>query len=276
MLGLCFSYAKKIKITMNKLIKLLKISAISLSIAITIEAMEQSQEQVNWNNLPIELKSYILSLIPEVKSISNVIESYKYVIKTNKELRSLVKNLVYNQETLFNVVNKCIKFDPGILSKGLLNAVAIDDEKTVKVLLRCGANVNAKCKFNWSALMWAIYLKHKEIAKILLDAGADSNFANTDGQTALMLICDKYLIELLLEKGANINAQDKDGDTALMIAVRVGKKNIVELLISKGADVNIRNHFGQTALRFAQIKLTVNPDSVPLFKEIINILQNAH
>lgn len=276
MLGLCFSYAKKIKITMNKLIKLLKISAISLSIAITIEAMEQSQEQVNWNNLPIELKSYILSLIPEVKSISNVIESYKYVIKTNKELRSLVKNLVYNQETLFNVVNKCIKFDPGILSKGLLNAVAIDDEKTVKVLLRCGANVNAKCKFNWSALMWAIYLKHKEIAKILLDAGADSNFANTDGQTALMLTCDKYLIELLLEKGANINAQDKDGDTALMIAVRVGKKNIVELLISKGADVNIRNHFGQTALRFAQIKLTVNPDSVPLFKEIINILQNAH
>ena len=58
--------------------------------------------------------------------------------------------------------------------------------EAVSLLLKAGADVNAKDKDGLTALMWASVKGHLEIADILLKAGADVNTKGHDGRTALM------------------------------------------------------------------------------------------
>jgi ankyrin repeat protein len=50
----------------------------------------------------------------------------------------------------------------------------------------------------------------------------------------------KEIAELLIAAGAEVNAKDEDGLTPLHYPVAKGHKDIVELLIGKGADVNAK------------------------------------
>ena len=58
--------------------------------------------------------------------------------------------------------------------------------------------------------------------------------------------------KLLLQNGADVNAVDKDKETALHFAARKGRGgDIVEVLIQNGADVNAVDKFKKTALHYA-------------------------
>jgi len=61
---------------------------------------------------------------------------------------------------------------------------------------------------------------------------------------------DFEIAKKLIEKGANVNAKDERGDTALMRAVSWGHIKIVKLLIEKGANVNIKDNNGWTAMDY--------------------------
>ena len=84
---------------------------------------------------------------------------------------------------------------------------------------------------------------HLEIAKLLLDAGADVN-AHKRGQTALHWAArggQMEMVELLLARGASPNAKAKtrEGEmTPLAMAVKAEKKDAAERLRSVGAGVS--------------------------------------
>ena len=65
--------------------------------------------------------------------------------------------------------------------------------------------------FGRAPLHYATY--SLELAKLLLDRGADINMANDLGITPLHLTRDTEVARLLLERGANANAVNNDGKT---------------------------------------------------------------
>ena len=122
----------------------------------------------------------------------------------------------------------------------------------VKELVEAGADVNAKDKIEYTALMYAAGGNNKiDVVKYLVEKGADVNAKDENGWTALM--CGVWgnaidIVKYLVQKGADVNAKDIDGNTALMIAVKKDNIDLVKYLVEKGADVNAKDEDGETAL----------------------------
>ena len=85
----------------------------------------------------------------------------------------------------------------------------------------------------------------REILKLLLEAGADADSPNPEGQTALMAVARTGNVEaarLLLERGATSDAREGwGGQTALMWASARRHPKMIALLVAHGASVNARS-----------------------------------
>lgn len=92
----------------------------------------------------------------------------------------------------------------------------------VRWLLAHGARVEGRGgSMKWTALHYAVFADHADIAR------------------------------LLLEKGANINAQSPNGSSVLMMAVYEGHEDMARWLVGRGADTNVKNENGDGALEWA-------------------------
>ncbi|XP_055251287.1 protein phosphatase 1 regulatory subunit 12A isoform X4 [Moschus berezovskii] len=89
----------------------------------------------------------------------------------------------------------------------------------------------------------------------LLHRGADINYANVDGLTALHQACiddNVDMVKFLVENGANINQPDNEGWIPLHAAASCGYLDIAEFLIGQGAHVGAVNSEGDTPLDIAE------------------------
>uniref|UniRef100_A0A8D0CPF8 Protein phosphatase 1 regulatory subunit 12A n=1 Tax=Sander lucioperca TaxID=283035 RepID=A0A8D0CPF8_SANLU len=89
----------------------------------------------------------------------------------------------------------------------------------------------------------------------MLDRGADINYANVDGLTALHQACiddNVDMVTFLVEHGASINQPDNEGWIPLHAAASCGYLDIAEYLISQGASVGVVNSEGETPLDIAE------------------------
>ncbi|XP_073802040.1 protein phosphatase 1 regulatory subunit 12A isoform X3 [Danio rerio] len=89
----------------------------------------------------------------------------------------------------------------------------------------------------------------------MLDRGADINYANVDGLTALHQACiddNVDMVTFLVEHGACINQPDNEGWIPLHAAASCGYLDIAEYLISQGASVGVVNSEGETPLDIAE------------------------
>jgi ankyrin repeat protein len=100
------------------------------------------------------------------------------------------------------------------------------------------------------ALLWAAENGQVEIAKLLIEGGAEIDASDHFGNTALHLSL-RYpeLVTLLLDGGAEVNAKNAFGNTPLHLAVE--DKRVVEILLAAGAEVNTKNGFDKTPLDYA-------------------------
>uniref|UniRef100_A0A8C3B209 Protein phosphatase 1 regulatory subunit n=1 Tax=Cyclopterus lumpus TaxID=8103 RepID=A0A8C3B209_CYCLU len=89
----------------------------------------------------------------------------------------------------------------------------------------------------------------------MLDRGADINYANVDGLTALHQACiddNVDMVTFLVEHGAGINQPDNEGWIPLHAAASCGYLDIAEYLIAQGASVGVVNSEGETPLDIAE------------------------
>ncbi|MCU0639469.1 MAG: ankyrin repeat domain-containing protein [Candidatus Krumholzibacteria bacterium] len=93
-----------------------------------------------------------------------------------------------------------------------------------------------------------------EIARILLDAGAEIDAGDSDNSTALGIAAMRGhapLVTLLIERGANVNHRDRKADCPLSFAVGAGKEEIAKQLVDAGADLYFRSPEGATLIHKA-------------------------
>ena len=121
--------------------------------------------------------------------------------------------------------------------------------------------INVQDELGHSALHWAIRQKHIEIAKYIIQVGADVNTATNqynvgfEGDTPLMTASFRgYLstVKLLIENGAKIEARRKNGGHAAQMAAENGNLEILKLIIQKSQNVTeLKGYHGQNLLAVA-------------------------
>lgn len=157
--------------------------------------------------------------------------------------------------------------DPEIESKAevelpkdlTLMAVSKDpNSKRIEVLLARGADVDRRSENGWSALMSAACYGCLDTVEVLINEGANVDFAdkNCGGQTTLMWAARsgqsaKQKVKLLIEAGADIWKKTDSGSDLLMSAASAGNIEVVELLLEKDMKPNVANKNGDTALMAA-------------------------
>ncbi|CAM9320885.1 unnamed protein product, partial [Hapterophycus canaliculatus] len=100
-----------------------------------------------------------------------------------------------------------------------------------------------------TALFHAAFWTHVEIAKDLINAGANLRTQRNDGFTALHVATKNNqprMTELLVEAMDDLNIQEEFGDTALHCAYRSKATECIETLLAAGADSEVLNYMGKT------------------------------
>ena len=153
--------------------------------------------------------------------------------------------------------------------EALIFAILLHDAELVRTLLEKGVRANATGNGD-SALTLVVdaTLYSSGIAQVLLDHGADPNFAGPNGITPLLAAArhsyagsDLGFAELLLARGADPNVGGKDGTTPLLETVKhTDNYHVVlfSMLLQKGANPNARTRSGETPLSVASDPFFIN------------------
>jgi hypothetical protein len=121
-------------------------------------------------------------------------------------------------------------------------------------------NINVNVKDDWNGstpLRYAAGKGHAEIARLLLQNGAEVNAKSNYGNTPLHWAAFQGhvdILHLLVENGANLEAQESGGSRPLHDAAIHGNLPFIQELISRyHVDINARRKDGKTALRVARM-----------------------
>ena len=115
----------------------------------------------------------------------------------------------------------------------MLRAAKAGDAEAIEVLLAKGGDAKIATKFGFTPLMAA--------------AGLGSKEEDTTGRrkTEAEAIAS---IKLCLDAGADVNAVNNQGDTALHGAAQKGYDQVVQFLVDHGAKLDIKDKRGRTPL----------------------------
>ena len=113
----------------------------------------------------------------------------------------------------------------------------------ISPLLAAGANAAAALPTGETVLMRAAWTGTAEVVKLLLAHGAVVNVPDTPrGQSAALMwaISQRHsdVARLLVEQGADIHARSATGFTPLLFAAREGDVESARILLQKGANAN--------------------------------------
>ena len=95
---------------------------------------------------------------------------------------------------------------------------------------------------------------HVDVARMLVERGADASVQDEDGRTPLHHASSRGHVDvarMLVERGADVSVQDEDGRTPLHHASSEGHVDVARMLVERGADVSVQAEDGWTPLHQA-------------------------
>ena len=165
-------------------------------------------------------------------------ESYKSCAEVSNEWKALLSSERYKSKgkTLF-------KQDILKDEETLISAASMGNTHCVRRLLATGmVDVNAA---KWGEPV------HREVAKLLIESGADLNVPDRNGRTPLhwcIKLGNEEVSNLLVEAGAELNLADRHGVTPLHEVALSGSTLVAQLLIDCDADLNVTDNDLRTPL----------------------------
>uniref|UniRef100_K3XB70 Uncharacterized protein n=1 Tax=Globisporangium ultimum (strain ATCC 200006 / CBS 805.95 / DAOM BR144) TaxID=431595 RepID=K3XB70_GLOUD len=133
-------------------------------------------------------------------------------------------------------------------AKGNTPLFKVQDRDTAMVLLKYGADVNARNNNLETPLFAAARRRNAVVTKCLLQNGADVHAKDKNGYTALFTAASAENATMLINHGANVHALDSYGRTPLFAVVWGSTPDVVEAVIKAGANVHATDRFGQTPM----------------------------
>ncbi len=141
------------------------------------------------------------------------------------------------------------------IEPNIFEAAATGRVERVRALLK----QNTELVHAWSPDGWTVLhlnFNHPDVAKLLIDAGADLNLNSRNKLNATPLqgaAANNWLelARLYLAHGANVNSRNEEGTNPLGEAAGNGFLEFATLLIEKGANVNQKDDNGKTPLTIA-------------------------
>jgi len=133
-------------------------------------------------------------------------------------------------------------------------AVETLNTNALTLLLKYGADVNARDPLYQTPLLLSIMADQLAPAKILLNHGGDPNLWDRRGDTALHKAVRRRNMDttrFLLQREADPKKFNFSGQTPLHIAALNGQNELIELLLEDSDGVNLHNEDGRTALDYA-------------------------
>jgi hypothetical protein len=147
--------------------------------------------------------------------------------------------------------------------QAMWTALAFEDAARLRELLKQGANPNKPDELSQMTPLMAA--ETAEIAKILLEAGADPKLRDRAGRTvlhhAVKMREAASVVQMLVRLGADVNARadDLNKSTPLLLAIdryledkdRQETSLVIRILVHLGADIDAANAKGDTPLAIA-------------------------
>ncbi|KAK6523121.1 hypothetical protein TWF694_006016 [Orbilia ellipsospora] len=139
----------------------------------------------------------------------------------------------------------------------LMFAVMFKRQAMVTLLLKHGANLNAKDFYESDSLWFALETGDESIVRLLVEKGSNIDRWDKYGRTPLMRMIEKgdeAMVRVLVDCGAGLEVVNKSGQTPLLLAMEQRREATARLLIEKGADVESSKYvdgYGRTPLCWA-------------------------
>ncbi len=195
-----------------------------------------------------------LSIIPpgryEVEISKSNFRNSKRIIQIKEQIEPNIK--VYLEVGIFTGVVTIDWYEIP-----MFQAIAQEDNETVKNLIYAGFNVNTKDGNDYTALHVAVEHGNIEIVRLLLKKGANVNAKTNYKKTPILMLEESFddeesstieILRLLISKGAEVNAQTEEKETVLMMACDGEDFKAVKILLEAGANPNLKDENGETAL----------------------------
>lgn len=156
----------------------------------------------------------------------------------------------------------------------LLDAVRAGDLAQVRVFA-VRPELEARDSQGRTALLLATHADHVEIARALIEAGADVNAKDAMKDTPFLYAGAEgrdEILKLILGTGkADLADTNRYGGTALIPAAHHGHPRTVAILLQAGLDIDHVNNLGWTAL----MEAVILGDGGPVYQEIVGMLVDA-
>jgi len=152
-----------------------------------------------------------------------VTEFLKEADKDNPPLAIAVRRLLALQS------RSSRKMEPEELQK-LKQAISDKDKDTVEAILQTGGNLNTQSLMT-NPLFRAASTDDVQIAKLLIDHGADVNCIVYKNSSPLAFVRSAEMLNLFLEHGAKLNLSENEGDLLFITAINIDKIKMVDILL---------------------------------------------